>query len=98
MLRNYGRDIHNNMETAVAIGQAYMASQQNAMGGQAWAGGGADSSAQTAAMVQESLQKILNGGMRLTEGLNQAAGLMESHEQDGSHAFQALFGAHSTSV
>ena len=97
-LRNTARDIRNNMDHAMAIGQAYLSTQQNSMGSDMWSGGGADASNVTAIQVQDDLQKVLNGGTRLCEGLVQAAALIEAHEQDGSHAFQALFGGHGTTA
>lgn len=96
LLRNTATAIQNDMDHSQAIAQQYLATQQNAMGNDAWSGGGADSSNVTAMHVQEELSKILNGGTRLAEGLTKAAAIMESHEQDGAHAFSSLFGGQAT--
>lgn len=93
VLRSTASSIQNDMDHAQAVANQYLATQQNAMGGDTWSGGGAIASSQTAAQVQESLQKILTGGTRLAEGLTQAAAIMESHEGDSAHSFTSLFGA-----
>lgn len=92
LLRNTASAIQNDMDHAQAVANQYLASQQNAMGGDTWSGGGAMASNQTAIEVENDLQKTLTGGTRLAEGLTQAAAIMESHEADSAHAFNALFG------
>lgn len=95
LLRNSASAIRNDMEHAQAVANQYLASHQNAVGADSWAGGGSDASGATAIEVQNSLAKTLTGGTRLAEGLTQAAAIMESHESDSQHAFNSLFGGNS---
>ena len=94
MLRDTSDAIQANMEHAMAIGQGYVANQENVMSPASWSGGAVTASYVTATEVAGDLNKVLTGGTRLTEGLNQAAALMEAHEADSTHAFNALFGGH----
>lgn len=96
VLRSTATSIQNDMDRAQAIAAQYLNTQQNAMGGDSWSGGGALASNQTAMEVQDNLQKVLTGGTRLAEGLTQAAAIMESHEGDSAHAFTSLFGGTQT--
>lgn len=92
MLRDTSNAIQANMEHAIGIGQGYVANQENVMNPSTWSGDAVVASHATAIEVQNDLNKVLNGGTRLAEGLKQAAALMEGHEADSSHAFSALFG------
>jgi uncharacterized protein YukE len=93
MLRASADAIHANMEHAMHIGQGYVANHENVMAPGSWTGGAVNASYGTATQVAGDLSKVLTGGMRLTEGLRNAAALMEAHEADSTHAFSALFGA-----
>ena len=93
MLRDSANTIHANMEQAMAIGRGYIANHENVMAPGSWTGGAVTASYGTATEVAADLNKILTGGMRLTEGLRQAAAMMEAHEADSTHAFSSLFGA-----
>ena len=93
MLRDSADAIHSNMEQAMAIGKGYIANHENVMAPGSWTGGAVTASYATATEVAGELNKILMGGTRLTEGLRHAAALMEAHEADSTHAFNALFGA-----
>lgn len=91
MLRDTSNAIQANMEHAMAIAQGYVANQENVMNPSTWSGDAVTASHATATEVSNDLNKILSGGTRLAEGLNQAAALMEGHEADSTHAFNALF-------
>jgi uncharacterized protein YukE len=93
MLRDNADAIQANMEHAMAIGRGYVANQENVMAPGSWTGGAVTASYATATEVAGDLNKVLVGGTRLTEGLRQAAALMEAHEADSTHAFNGLFGA-----
>jgi uncharacterized protein YukE len=92
LLRSTSHDVQANMEHAIAIAKGYLANQENVMNPATWSGAGVVASHMTAAEVTNDLNKVLMGGTRLAEGLNQAAALMEGHEADSQTAFQALFG------
>lgn len=92
MLRTTAAALQGHMEHATAIANGYLHNHENIMSSSTWAGAGVQSSYSTAAQIHADLQKILTGGTRLADGLNQAAALMESHESDASHSFLSLFG------
>ncbi|BBZ50410.1 WXG100 family type VII secretion target [Mycobacterium heidelbergense] len=98
LLRSTAHDIQANMEHALAIAKGYLANQENVMNPATWSGGGVIASHMTATEVTNDLNKVLMGGTRLAEGLTHAAALMESHEADSQHAFQALFGGAAQNV
>jgi uncharacterized protein YukE len=92
LLRSTSDQIHANMEHALAIAKGYLSNHENAMSPKTWSGAGVVASHVTATEVTNDLNKVLNGGTRLAEGLKQAANLMEHHEADSQAAFQGLFG------
>ncbi len=94
MLRDTSNAVQANMEHAIAIAQGYVANQENVMNPATWSGAAVTASHVTATEIAGDLNKILTGGTRLAEGLNQASALMEGHEADSTHAFNALFGGH----
>lgn len=44
----------------------------------------------TAAQINQDLQQTITGGMRLANGLGQAAALMEQHENDAAHGLSSF--------
>ncbi|MGD9622206.1 MAG: WXG100 family type VII secretion target [Mycolicibacterium sp.] len=91
VLRNTSSAIQSNIETAHQIINGYLGNQENVMGNSTWAGPGVNASYATAGQLHSDLTKMLTGAARLAEGLNQAASLMEAHEDDSTHAFNSLF-------
>jgi uncharacterized protein YukE len=98
VLRATSDKIQEHMEQAIAIAKGYLANQENVMSPATWSGAGVIASHATATEVTNDLNKVLTGGTRLAEGLKQAAALMENHEADSQHAFQALFGGGAQNV
>lgn len=94
VLRSTAAAIQSDMEHATAVANGYLANQENVMGSGTWAGAGVQASYTTVEQIHADLQKVITGGTRLAEGLNQSAAMMESHEADSQHAFSGLFGAH----
>lgn len=95
LMRNTASKLAQHIEHAQAIANQYLHDHENILGASTWDGEGSKASFVTAGQIHEDIQKILTGGHRLTEGLNQAAALMESHEADSQHAFHSLFGGQS---
>lgn len=95
LMRNTAAKLEQHIEHAQAIGNQYLAEHEDILGASTWDGAGSAASYSTAGQIHEQMQKILVGGTRLTEGLKQAAALMEAHEDHSSHAFHALFGGQS---
>lgn len=95
LMRNTASKLAQHMEHAQAVANRYLSDHENILGASTWDGAGSRASYSTAAQVHEHVQKILIGGTRLTEGLNHAAALMESHEGHSEHAFHGLFGGQS---
>ncbi|WP_046315042.1 WXG100 family type VII secretion target [Mycobacterium sp. UM_Kg1] len=95
LMRNTASKLSQHIEHAQAIANQYLADHENILGASTWAGGGSRASFTTAAQIHDDMQKVLIGGSRLTEGLKQAAALMESHESHSEHAFHSLFGGQS---
>ncbi|MDD7812164.1 MULTISPECIES: WXG100 family type VII secretion target [Mycolicibacter] len=95
LMRNTASKLSQHIEHAQAIANQYLADHENILGAGTWDGAGSKASYATAAQIHEDMQKVLIGGTRLTEGLNQAAALMESHESHSEHAFHSLFGGQS---
>lgn len=95
LMRNTASKLSQHIEHAQAITNQYLADHENILGAATWDGGGSKASYATAAQIHEDMQKVLIGGTRLTEGLTQAAALMESNEAHAEQAFHALFGGQS---
>ncbi|WP_067976780.1 WXG100 family type VII secretion target [Mycolicibacter icosiumassiliensis] len=95
LMRNTASKLSQHIEHAQAIANQYLADHENILSASTWDGAGSQASYATAGQVHQDLQKVLTGGHRLTEGLNQAAALMESHESHSEHAFHSLFGGQS---
>ena len=95
LMRNTASKLSQHIEHAQAIANQYLQDHENILSASTWDGAGSQASYATAGQVHADLQKILTGGHRLTEGLNQAAALMESHESHSEHAFHSLFGGQS---
>lgn len=95
LMRNTASKLSQHIEHAQAIANQYLHDHENILSASTWDGAGSQASYATAGQVHQDLQKILTGGHRLTEGLNQAAALMESHESHSEHAFHSLFGGQS---
>ena len=95
LMRNTASKLSQHIEHAQAIANQYLHDHENILGASTWDGGGSKASFATAAQIHDDIQKVLTGGHRLTEGLNQAAALMESHESHSEHAFHSLFGGQS---
>jgi|SRR5690625_1994483 len=96
MLRHTAKDLRNDLENALVITNQYLTEHQNIMAPGLWQGDGVTASYTTAEKLSQDLQNVITGATRLSEGLDQAAVLMESHEADAAHAFQALFGEPTT--
>ncbi len=90
-MRTVSNSIHSALEQAIAVATQYVNTHQDQMGA-TWGGMGATSSMTTAARIQEDINKIVTGGQHLADGLNNAAALMEAHEEEQAHTFNGFAG------
>ena len=93
MLRNTAAAIQADIDHAQAIVNGYLANQENVLGSNTWSGDGSRASHGTASELQSQMSRALQGAHRLTEGLTQAAAIMESKDADDVTAYQGLCGA-----
>jgi phosphosulfolactate phosphohydrolase-like enzyme len=90
-LRTVSNSITSALENAQAIAQQYLAEHENIMNA-AWGGGGATASMGTAGQIEHDIQQANQAGMRLSNGLINAANLMDQHEEDAAHTFNGFGG------
>lgn len=90
-MRTVSNSIQGALEQAVAVAKQYVNTHQDAMNA-TWGGLGAGASNTTAIKIDEDITKIITGGRHLADGLNNAAALMEAHEEEQAHTFNGFVG------
>jgi uncharacterized protein YukE len=98
LLRSTAQKIDTDLEHAVAIANSYYSGHENIVQAAAFTGPAAGASLTTAGQLNHDLQQTIVGCQRLAHGLNNAAALMEAHEDDAAHGFSRLFDAGTYSV
>jgi uncharacterized protein YukE len=91
-LRSVSNSITSALENAQTIAQQYLAEHENIMNA-AWGGGGATASMGTAGQIEHDIQQANQAGMRLSNGLVNAADLMDQHEADAAQTFNGFGGS-----
>lgn len=79
VLRSTQQAIESALENATSIANGYLSTHEG-LGSAVWGGQAQAASVNTAAQINQDLQQTITGGMRLANGLGQAAALMEQHE------------------
>lgn len=91
LLRTTAQRIGQDLEHAIAISSGYQSGHENVVQGGGFVGQAAGASLMTAGQLDHDLQQIMMGCQRLIHGLNKTAAIMEAHEDDATHSFNALF-------
>jgi len=89
VLRSTQQAIEAALEHATAIANGYLSTHEG-LGSAVWGGQAQSASVNTAAQINQDLQQTITGGMRLANGLGQAASLMEQHEVDAAHGLSSF--------
>ena len=89
VLRSTQQAIESALEHATAIANGYLSTHEG-LGSPVWGGQAQAASVNTAAQINQDLQQTITGGMRLANGLGQAASLMEQHEIDAAHGLSSF--------
>jgi uncharacterized protein YukE len=92
VLRTTQQAIESALQHATAIADGYLSSHEG-IGAAVWGGQAQGSSLNTANQIHHDLQQTVTGGLRLANGLNRAASLMEEHELDAAHSFNNFLNA-----
>lgn len=92
LLRTTANKIENDLQHATAVVNAYLSHHESVVSAATFTGLAANASLNTAGQLHHDLGQTINGCNRLADGLRKTAALIEAHEDDGRHAFDAVFG------
>ena len=92
LLRTTANKIENDLQHASAAVDGYLSHHEGVVSVASFHGLAANASLNTAGQLHHSLNQTIDGCTRLADGLRKTAALIEAHEDDGKHAFDAVFG------
>lgn len=97
VLRETKQAIESALAEATAVANQYRDDHEN-IATAAWGGRAMGASVSTAGQVHAELLKMMDGANRLANGLEQAAHLMENHEDNAAHALVSFAPSSSVNV